>query len=135
MTGERILLQNLLRQHRRPVEALAHVGRPARHMDAYTGRDHDLGAATSSAVTIAASTFGAMFSSASTVRPLPSRTSMMPARRRSLIVRSAGSAAAAARRRLPPSPGRLSDSASGVRMRSPTVFGDMFRRRIAAPPT
>jgi len=75
--GEWILLQDLLRQHRQAIEALAHVGRSACQMDAHIGRHGDHDAAPSS-------TSGAMLSSALTLHPLLSRTSMMLERRRSL---------------------------------------------------
>src|SRR5512132_310098 len=76
MPGERILPQHLLRQQRKPVEPLAHVGRAQRqiHPHARRNRDHRR----SSAAASRARTAGSIRSATRSTRPLPSTISTRP---------------------------------------------------------
>jgi hypothetical protein len=76
-------------QHGETIEAALHVGRPARQIDAYTGRHRDHQAAPSSAAMTRARTAGSMLSSSLTTRPFDSAISMAPIRRRDVGASSA----------------------------------------------
>src|SRR5512144_1870134 len=92
MPGERILPQHLLRQHRKPVEPLAHVGRAQRqiHPHARRNRDHRR----SSAAASRARTAGSIRSATRSTRPLPSTISTSPSEAPLPSVLSGGAGAA-----------------------------------------